>query len=579
MHKRMKRAATVLYILTLVGVAVLLLLIGVNEKKDEYQARNDLGLVTVDEYQCQDVADADTPLGIRKVYTWTLPESIEGDTSLAFYYVHQYVKVYLDDELMYCAIPADEKRIGKTLGCDWAVVPLFAEDAGKQVQVDVIPVYQTSVNRTITFYEGSKFGIVRMQAKKDGWQIGLSLVSILIGLVFLGIACYHILTKKQKSNLWALGAFSVMLGIWRLTDTWFSPILFPANATLLFYLSVTMLMVGVVPLVKMLQTFLYEKDYMLLDIFCILSSAVCILVLAAQMLGIADIRENLIIIHVLILLGILLTISIAVYDRIKYKKSKNGKILWICVAGIAMDVVAYYIKGNSVDLFFSLLAFQIYVWWTGIGIIKSYIEWEKKLSEQEAELMEGRVSIMLSQIQPHFLYNSLTSIAYLCGKDPDGAKRAINDFADYLRGNMDSLKQKTPVPFEMELKHIKIYLSLEKMRFEEELQITYDIQTMDFRIPSLTIQPLVENAVKHGVGKAPNGGTVVIGTREKEDCYEVIVADDGVGFDVNQQAEDGKTHIGIANVRSRLWEMSRATLDISSEPGKGTTATVTIPKN
>lgn len=575
----MKRAATVLYILTLVGVAVLLLLIGVNENKEEYQARNDLGLVTVDEYQCQDVADADTPLGIRKVYTWTLPESIEGDTSLAFYYVHQYVKVYLDDELMYFASPADEKRIGKTLGCDWAVVPLLAEDAGKQVQVDVIPVYQTSVNRTITFYEGSKFGIARMQAKKDGWQIGLSMVSILIGLVFLGIACYHILTKKQKSNLWVLGAFSVMLGIWRLTDTWFSPILFPANATLLFYLSVTMLMVGVVPLVKMLQTFLYENDYMLLDIFCILSSAVCILVLAAQMLGIADIRENLIIIHVLILLGILLTISIAVYDRIKYKKSKNGKILWICVAGIAMDVVAYYIKGNSVDLFFSLLAFQIYVWWTGTGIIKSYIEWEKKLSEQEAELMGGRVSIMLSQIQPHFLYNSLTSIAYLCGKDPDGAKRAINDFADYLRGNMDSLKQKTPVPFEMELKHIKIYLSLEKMRFEEELQITYDIQTMDFRIPSLTIQPLVENAVKHGVGKAPSGGTVVIGTREKEDCYEVIVADNGVGFDVNQQAEDGKNHIGIANVRSRLWEMSRATLDISSEPGKGTTATIMIPKN
>ena len=72
---------------------------------------------------------------------------------------------------------------------------------------------------------------------------------------------------------------------------------------------------------------------------------------------------------------------------------------------------------------------------------------------------------------------------------------------------------------------------------------------------------------------------MVIGTREKEDCYEVIVADDGVGFDVNQQSEDGKTHIGIANVRSRLWEMSHATLDISSEPGKGTTATIMIPKN
>ena len=193
--------------------------------------------------------------------------------------------------------------------------------------------------------------------------------------------------------------------------------------------------------------------------------------------------------------------------------------------------------------------------------------------------MESRVAIMLSQIQPHFLYNSLTSISYLCGKDPAAAKHAINDFADYLRGNMDSLKQKTPVPFEMELKHVQIYLSLEKMRFEEELQIEYDIKVKEFRIPSLTMQPLVENAVKHGVGKSPDGGKVVISTREKENCYEVIVEDNGVGFDVNKIQEDGKTHIGIANVRSRLWEMSRATLDIVSAAGKGTTATITIPKN
>ena len=89
----------------------------------------------------------------------------------------------------------------------------------------------------------------------------------------------------------------------------------------------------------------------------------------------------------------------------------------------------------------------------------------------------------------------------------------------------------------------------------------------------------MENAVKHGVGKSPDGGKVVISTREKENCYEVIVEDNGVGFDVNKTQEDGKTHIGIANVRSRLWEMSRATLDIVSAAGKGTTATITIPKN
>ena len=88
----------------------------------------------------------------------------------------------------------------------------------------------------------------------------------------------------------------------------------------------------------------------------------------------------------------------------------------------------------------------------------------------------------------------------------------------------------------------------------------------------------MENAVKYGVGKAPNGGTVRILTREKKDCYEVIVADDGVGYDVNKKQDDGRTHIGITNVKNRLWEMSRATLNIVSVMGEGTTATITIPK-
>ncbi|MEG0340133.1 MAG: histidine kinase [Oscillospiraceae bacterium] len=188
------------------------------------------------------------------------------------------------------------------------------------------------------------------------------------------------------------------------------------------------------------------------------------------------------------------------------------------------------------------------------------------------------MAILLSQIQPHFLYNTLTAICGLCDENPQEAKKVTAEFADYLRHNLESLTQSIPVPFEDELRHIKVYLDIEKKRFEERLNIVYDIANIDFRVPALTIQPIVENAVKHGVVKRKNGGTVTISTRKQECYYEIIITDDGVGFDINEPQPDPNTHIGIQNVRDRLWSMCKGTLDIKSEEGKGTEASIKIPK-
>ncbi|MEG1947197.1 MAG: histidine kinase, partial [Lachnospiraceae bacterium] len=196
----------------------------------------------------------------------------------------------------------------------------------------------------------------------------------------------------------------------------------------------------------------------------------------------------------------------------------------------------------------------------------------------EIQLLQSRISIMLSQIQPHFLYNTLTAICGLCDENPKEAKKVTAEFADYLRHNLESLTQSTPVPFEDELLHTKVYLGIEKKRFEEKLNIVYDIANIDFRIPALTIQPIVENAVKHGVTRKKSGGTVTISTSEQENCYEIIITDDGVGFDVNEPLTAPDTHVGIENVRCRLWSICHGTLDIKSEVGIGTTAIIRIPK-
>ena len=200
--------------------------------------------------------------------------------------------------------------------------------------------------------------------------------------------------------------------------------------------------------------------------------------------------------------------------------------------------------------------------------------------EHEDALVTGqRVQQMLSQIKPHFLHNALTLIIDLCDTAPQKAKEATVEFSRYLRGNMESIDRTGPISFEKELEHTKIYLDIEQMRFAGDLQVRYDIACTGFSLPALTVEPLAENAVRHGVREKPDGrGTVVIATRETPDGYEITVTDDGPGFDPDRLPEDGQMHVGIANVRERLRQIVDGSLEYRSAPGEGTAAIIRIPK-
>lgn len=219
---------------------------------------------------------------------------------------------------------------------------------------------------------------------------------------------------------------------------------------------------------------------------------------------------------------------------------------------------------------------------TTLSLIMVFVLFHRKLvrrlAEQEKELAESRIAIMISQIQPHFLYNSLNTIYYLCKKDAAMAQQAIKDFSEYLQWNLNSIKRREPIPFEEELKHVKAYLQLEQLRFGKRLNVIYHIETTHFLLPALSIQPLVENAVKHGICHKKEGGTVIITAKECPECHEITIEDDGAGFDPERKPEDGKLHVGIENVRQRLFSMCSASLTIESEPGKGTIVRICIPK-
>jgi len=203
---------------------------------------------------------------------------------------------------------------------------------------------------------------------------------------------------------------------------------------------------------------------------------------------------------------------------------------------------------------------------------------EIAIEHHEQELTQSRITTMVSQLQPHFMYNTLSAINDLCSGNPE-AQKALVAFSDYLRVNLSSLKQKTPVSFVTELNHIKHYLSLEKLRFEDRMQIVYDINATGFKLPVLSVQPLVENAVAHGLFNKPGEGTVRIRTAETETDYTITVADDGVGFDIEAIKRNGKKQGGIENVRNRLDAMCGGTLEIYSKPGIGTRANIKIPKS
>ena len=208
-----------------------------------------------------------------------------------------------------------------------------------------------------------------------------------------------------------------------------------------------------------------------------------------------------------------------------------------------------------------------------------YVERGHELSSKSAELQEQNVTMLLSQIQPYFLYTSLKSIGRIEGNPPE-TKEALKEFGRYLKGNLNTITQTAPIPFVKEMEHVQTYVGLEKMRFKEKLRIEYNIHSSDFDIPALTLQMLVENAIKHGITIKEEGGTVNILTFDDANDHVIIVSDNGVGFDTSvPPADETRSHVGIINIRQRLKEMLNGTLEIDSEIGKGTIATVRIPKN
>lgn len=360
-----RTTAAVIFILVALLFVLVLLYMFLFEEIDIYQARNTDSYSVVQDYSVQDIEDKDAPAGIRRVYSWELDDMGYEACSLTFYLVHHYAEVYFDDELMYSLAPDENNRITYGVSSNWITVPILREDIGKEVRVVVTPVYKNVTNRSVQFMIGSCTSVFFHQMKADLVQIILSSLCILLGLVMMIHQLSRIVKKaSDERGMLYLGMFSLLLGLWRITDTRFSPLLFSSNTLALGYISIGMLCIGTIPLLLYVdKRFAIKHERSPFTLVAIASSAVAFVVLLCQITGIAEFKQTLILCHLLIMVDVLtLLISFLLQKHFKTVPRTKALLpfLLLLIGGALLDLILFGIKKSSSGLIFTIMAFLIY---------------------------------------------------------------------------------------------------------------------------------------------------------------------------------------------------------------------------
>lgn len=323
----------------------------------------------------------------------------------------------------------------------------------------------------------------------------------------------------------------------------------------------------------------YRKGFRALRAFSILAVLALLMVSISGKLVLVDAEGNFsygsasMLGYVLILIYMVLdVVLLIIYGSILTHRQRYSIMTYLI-----LPILSIFIRGFFPGVYLVALSSCISMM---IMLVLIMREQSDILRKQERDNEQLKVDLMLSQIQPHFLFNVLYVIQEICLVDAETASQAISDFSRYLRHNMDSISINTPISFTEELEHVRHYVSLQQLRFGDALKVEYDLGPDDFKIPTLTLQPLVENAIRYGVRKSEEGaGTVTIRTIRTEGYYKIHVIDDGPGFVPDKEPEDGLSHTGIKNVRERLRRVCGGELIIESGQGKGTDAVILIPRD
>lgn len=413
-------------------------------RTDVYQARNDRGYEIVLDYTESLQPDDQAPAGVNRVFRWTLEPGNDGD-SITFYVIHHYVKVYLDGELVYSLQPSSANRIGKTTSSNWISVPIYPEDAGKEVVVVATPVYKSVINGEIEFLVGSRFSVFSECLLEDADVLIVSIICVLAGLFIISMQGYQLVRKKTASReMFYLGIMAILLGIWRLTDTRLIALLLPGQAMALGYITIGALVLSPIPLLLFLKERMANYDSApLLHASMVLTGA-SLVILLLQVLGIADFKEMLMVCHIMLAgtAAMLGAIAVAYWLQNGAHGDQHAAVLIvILIAGVAMDIACFYWQKKSENVVFTALAFVIDIIF--LFTIDTYETKNKAYTDPHTglfnknrwdELMasglptSGNLAVMMLDL------NGLKYVNDTYGHD--SGDRMIFDFANILRNTL-----------------------------------------------------------------------------------------------------------------------------------------------
>ena len=349
------------------------------EKTDVFSPRENSTFKEITDYTKTDISAPDAPMGIKKEYRFKTDKISSGDASLMFYVVHSYVDVKLDDSLLYSTSAGKNNRIGSTPSSYWVVIPVSQLDKDKTVTITVTPVFKSAENRKISFMLGSSYALFMKQLKADLPQLILSALCMVMGVLLIVVQLYLILRKRTAVwNMFFLGNFSLLLGIWRITDTRFSALIFKNHTMPIGYITLAAPFTLAAPVLLYTDKQYKEKSYIVLDIAAIASSVICAIALICQFLSIVELRRILIVCHIMLIVDILVIISSAVFYNIGGKRDLEAVIFTaLLMTGGILDIIIFYLKGSSSGIIITMVAFLIY---TVYKFVVSLLNTNKKAS-------------------------------------------------------------------------------------------------------------------------------------------------------------------------------------------------------
>lgn len=583
-NKDKTRKVLSIIVIVCIAVSVIVMLVLASQTVMPSGSRLSSGVIQVDEnypgYKVSETADGGVP---AREYSFYLNEVPLGDECLSVWLEHRDARIYFDDELMYDSGEIRHGSLTRSPGMYWAQIPLFSDDMGKKIRIETRDVYSTILHTTPAILLSSQADLMSYCLRVEWPGIIVALFCMVSGLVYALLAYLLRAGAEVQRKVNLTGLFIAFFGLYRLFDMPVISLLFNDHSLLITY--VTLICFTWIPAVFYLSESTRREYNGLFHVIGIIFTCMGGLMTVLQLLGIRDLRQNMNIMYLSMCISFVAVLADYLIRRfVTHKTSVRDRFLIayvLIIISILLDTMLYFMSGSTRNANIALYVVTIYGLQSGISLTRRIVSRNEELARQEVELADRKGALMLSQMQPHFIYNTMNTIYSLCDINIEDAKTAIHDFSGYLRHNFGSMEKYGPVPFEDELKHTRFYLSIEKLRFGDELNVVYDIEESDFDLPPISLQPVVENAVRHGIRHKTGGGTVTIRTRGTGEAYIVTVEDDGVGFDTStlgfQEPDSEHNRIALNNVSMRIRQICGGTLNIESTPGQGTCVTMIIP--